>query len=496
MGKISKQSQVTLIELPPTQFGIFNGPLSYDEFTMFTKNLPSRALPTLEGCLRANGWSNVQSLYPLHQGKDGKLTEQNLRRIWASDVLVVSSITRTAPSSMGLIELYKANNPKGTVIVGGPDPTFRPEEWLKAGADVVVFGEGDVTLAELTERLIQNNVDLGDVAGIAFKQGSEIIKTTDRKFMTLEEFGDISHPYYDDITRAHMNIVPIQLSRGCPRNCNFCSVIKMNGRGTRPQSSEWVVEELRRTQGIGEVTFYTDDNLYGNLKLIEVLEAIGNSGLNHRISLAQFDVDAVKNQRFLDALDKAKVDVVCLGIESISDKTLQGYGKRITAEDNKEAVRELRRRGKWVHAMMAFGGEGDDPSVIEKTIAWFNDIKYGPDSIQPFIVTPFPGTEFYGEMKAQGRILTEDWSLYDAQHEVIRFDHFKPGEVQDAVLRMYGEFFSVKNTLKRVLAYRGNESWKRKTSLVISSYANFTGFRKMSRDPQYVLHRKFLDSLR
>ena len=120
MRKLSKSSQTTLVELPATQFGVFNGDLAFDEFSQFTKRLPARALPTLEGALRENKWLDVQSIYPMHHGKKGKLTPANLERIFSSDVLLVSSITRTALQSFELVKLYKEKKPEGIVIAGGP----------------------------------------------------------------------------------------------------------------------------------------------------------------------------------------------------------------------------------------------------------------------------------------------------------------------------------------------------------------------------------------
>jgi radical SAM superfamily enzyme YgiQ (UPF0313 family) len=205
--KITKDSQLTLIELPATQFGILNGELAFDEFSMFTSRLPSRALPTLEGALREQNWQNVQSIYPLHHGKKGKLTPANLDRIFSSDLLLISSITRTAPQSIELVRRYKQANPQGIVIAGGPDPTFRYEDWLSRGADVVVFGEGDRTLVELTERLLKDD-DLSDIKGIAFKNPG-ITKTQDKDFLTPEEFSHISHPYYFTINPI---IYPINIT--------------------------------------------------------------------------------------------------------------------------------------------------------------------------------------------------------------------------------------------------------------------------------------------
>ena len=145
--------------------------------------------------------------------------------------------------------------------------------------------------------------------------------------------------------------------------------------------------------------------------------------------------------------------------------------------------------------MMVFGGDEDDKSVLEETRDWFSS-RDCPDSIQPFILMPLPGTPFYSKMGEQGRILTKDWSLYDAHHEIIRFAHFNPGELQEAVHGMYEQFYSLKNSAKRIMGYRGNERWKRKSSAMVSAYATFIGIRQLKNSPQTKRHTTFLKSLR
>ncbi len=167
MRKITKQSAVTLVELPPTLFGKLNGDISFDIYSY--AKMPSRALHVLEGILRYNRFTNTKSINPNFNKKRGILTSEDFERIFNSDVLLISSITHTSPQSQELAKLFKQKNKEGIVIAGDPDPTFRIEDWLNY-VDIVVIGEGEKTLLELMNKLIKAHENLSSVKGIAYKK--------------------------------------------------------------------------------------------------------------------------------------------------------------------------------------------------------------------------------------------------------------------------------------------------------------------------------------
>ena len=164
MKKITKQNRLTFVELPATQFGVLNGDMGFDVYSAF--KLPSRAIPTLRGVLIAEGYTNTHELNPKYNGYNGRLTSQNMRDVFSSDVLLLSSITRTSKQSMALADLYKQSNLQGIVIAGGPDPSFREKDWLDH-VDIVVRGEGERTLKDLIARLTEDPSNLADISGIA-----------------------------------------------------------------------------------------------------------------------------------------------------------------------------------------------------------------------------------------------------------------------------------------------------------------------------------------
>lgn len=483
MRKITKQSPITLIELPPTLFGKLNGEVSFDIYSKF--KMPSRALHVLEGILRYNGWTNTKSINPNFNKKRGILTSEDFKRIFNSDVLLISSITRTSPQSQELARLYKLNNPEGIAIAGGPDPTFRIEDWLRY-TDIIVIGEGEKTLLELMNKLIKNPKNLNSVKGIAFKKRKEVIITKPQELLTSSELSQLPHPFYNKNIRKKITSGVVETSRGCPNNCDFCTVTKVYGRQYRVKSIDYVIEELKRTKNIGGYLFFSDDNLTAiPNKTVELLKAIIKNGLNKKYSVAQTTIKLADNPELMQALKKANINVLCIGIESINNETLKELGKPYTAEQNKRAIKILKKAGFWIHGMMMLGGEGDTPKSLKETLEWANQ---NLDSAQFFSIMPAPGTPFYNRMEKEGRILTKKWYLYDGQHVATRPKNFTPYELQKTIFNMYENFYSIKSSLKRL-----KHSPSKIISLGILFYAKFNG-RKILYNPQTSQHLEFLKS--
>ncbi|MEK6935531.1 MAG: radical SAM protein [Nanoarchaeota archaeon] len=341
MKRLTKQSSVTLIELLPTQYGILNGKPSFHEFSK--SRMPLRAVHALEGSLRHDGWENVRTISSQYHGKNGKLTSENFKRIFNSDVLLASYLTSTFFQTMSLINLYKQNNPNGIAVAGGFDATFRTEEALK-NSDIVVRGEGEKTLIELMNRLITKDYGtLKDIDGLAFKKGKEIIITNSRKLMSSEELSLLPHPYYDEETKREVLGAAIETSRGCPNDCDFCTVTEFYGGRYRTKSIEYVIEELKRTKDLGKYIFYTDDNLIGSPnKTINLLEKIADEGLNKKLGLAQTTIKLADNPELMKSMKKAGITLLCIGLESINDESLQDLGKPYRVQNKiKEQLKHL-----------------------------------------------------------------------------------------------------------------------------------------------------------
>jgi radical SAM superfamily enzyme YgiQ (UPF0313 family) len=484
---LTKNSKITFVELPPTEFGILNGEPIFDEFSFY--RLPSRAIDGLASILRANGWTDVVCINPQYNGRKRKLTKENMDRIFSSDCLCGSAITRTLLPTISLLHAYKSYKPEGITIAGGAGPTFHYEEMLRGGVDIVVRKEGDATTPILFDRLIKDRKNLEDITGLAFRKNGDIVLTPDRKLLNSFELGEIPHKEYDERTRRRIDIATIETSRGCPNNCDFCSESEFHGRKFRVKPIDYVLRDLRKMQGIGHGIFYVDNNFAGSPNYTaNLLGAIVEEKLNKKFGIAQVTVDTASNPKLLEVLKKAGIRMLCVGIESINDETLKALGKPYSAEKNKKAISTFREAGFWIHGMMIPWGDFDTKETLRETSEW---AKKDLDSVQYFPLAPAPGADIFPIMEREGRILTKKWHLYDGHNVLLRSKNFTPYEFQTEIFEMYKDFYSFGNNARRLIR---SPDWK--VAMGILVYTNILrGISKVLESQQMQEHLKFLKSV-
>ena len=181
------------------------------------------------------------------KGFDVKIYVEDLNGIdfddvLSSDLIGISSITTTAT---GGYEIAKKANERGIpVILGGVHNTFLPDEGLKY-ADYIVRGEGEETFEELIDALIDGK-DLSEIHGLSFKKDETPVHNPPRNLqdnLNLYPVPDLS--LIDGYKK--MKVLPVSTSRGCPFNCNFCSVTAINGKNYRFRNHELITEELKKS---------------------------------------------------------------------------------------------------------------------------------------------------------------------------------------------------------------------------------------------------------
>ena len=138
--------------------------------------------------------------------------------------------------------------------------------------------------------------------------------------------------------------------------------------------------------------------------------------------------------------------------------------------------------------MMIFGLDGDTKEVYKETLSWMNN---NLNSMQLFPIVPGKGTRFHKRMEEEKRILSNDWSLYDGHHVLIRPKNFTPYELQNKIIEAYKNFYSVKNTIKRL-----RNSPNKRLALGLMTYTNlFGGISKIVNSNQMKSHLEFLKSV-
>jgi radical SAM superfamily enzyme YgiQ (UPF0313 family) len=389
-----------------------------------------------------------------HKGYQVRIYCPDLNRVdWddvlCSDLVLISSITSTAPEAYRIAE--KIRNHNIPVVLGGSHVTFKPDEALEF-ADYVVRGEGEVTVVELVRWLRDgDHNDVFDIKGLSFRKDGRIHHNPPRPL--LQELDILPFPDLSLIQGCEkIRVVPMITSRGCPFDCTFCSVTKMFGRRYRFHNALKVIKEIENLcrKFSNRPFFFYDDNFTANPQRTKVLLT---EILRRRITFpwaAQTRADVVKDERLIELMRKAGCTRLFIGLESINPKTLKAYKKNQTVDEIGECLEVLHKHDISVHGMFVLGGDDDDLATINNTVNFA--LRRKIDTVQFLILTPIPGTDLYREMVSQGRLIDDTWSEYDGHH--VKFTPLRISAWKLQIKTMPGamlRFYSLRQSLRLLL---------------------------------------------
>jgi len=376
-----------------------------------------------------------------------------------ADLVGLSSTTATTPVAYQMAR--RVRNLGIPTVIGGPHVTFLPDEALQH-CDFVVRREGQVTLLELVAALeggLESPDDLAHIAGLSYRDtAGRAIHNPDRPPCTQAEFATLPSPALDLIVgHEHMTNVPIMTQWGCPYACDFCSVIHMFGRRVRARHIEDVLAELETYRDWDAVFFYDDNFIVDKARTMALLRGMIERGLTPNWS-AQMRAEVVYKDKRSGELDHELLSLmrdsgctmVYCGFESVNPATLAAYNKHQDVKDIRESVRAFHDYGIHVHGMFVLGADTDDVETFERTVDFALENKI--DTVQLLMLTPCPGTPFYERIRAQGRLLTDDLSLYDGHHCVIQPAQMSPYELQTGVYRAMARFYSLRYALRLTIS--------------------------------------------
>jgi len=435
--------RITLIEPAPPGFHVYS----------FIKQV-RLGLPLLGTLLRDRG----HDVRIMAEG----LGELDWSRILSSDLVGISSITSTAIKAYRYAQ--RARDAGIDVVMGGPHVTFEPDEALEF-ADYVVRGEGEDTMLELMDHL-ENGREAKDIAGLSFHdKGRSHVHNDPRPLrptltdLPISDLALIDH-------HEKISPTPILTSRGCPYDCEFCSVILMFGRKVRTVDSARVIEDINEAQP--ESIFFYDDNFFiTKNRGRTMLAAMIRAGLKIPFS-AQIRVDSIcrhgkVDYELLGLMKEAGCERVYMGLESANPETLKNYNKRQDVGDISGGIKALHDYGIDTHGMFVFGADTDTPETLMETVDYA--IEHDITTAQFMILTPLPGTRQWDKFESEGRIFTKNWSLYDGHHVVFHPKRMTPWELQDTTLTAHQRFYNLRRaTGKGKFGFHGfliSHGWER-----------------------------------
>ncbi|MBV9570702.1 MAG: radical SAM protein [Alphaproteobacteria bacterium] len=319
--------------------------------------------------------------------------------------LYVNLITRRY--ALKLIAACKAHG--RIVILGGPEPVNYAEEYLDHGADIIVSGEGELTLAELIPHLQRHGLSrLDEINGIAFRsKNGEVSRTAPRaqiRDLDAQPFPDrgaIDLESYLTTWQRHHGVRSVSLitARGCPYACNWCSH-SVYGRSHRRRSPANVVDEIEAIRGAyaPDQLWFADDVFTINHRwLTEFAGEMKRRGL--RYPFETITREDRLNEDVAEILAELGCYRIWIGAESGSQRILDAMTRRTNAARTREMIGLVQRKGIRAGTFIMLGYDGETWSDIDETARHLRNSV--PDDMLTTLSYPIKGTPYYDRVASR-----------------------------------------------------------------------------------------------
>ncbi len=340
------------------------------------------------------------------------------------DLVAISLITGMALNGYELAKHFRKSG--ATVVLGGVHVSLLPEE-ARPHADSIVVGFAEQTWPQLLRDWVAGRMQpeyrrVGSACVVGLPHARR----------------DLQKPF------GYMMPRTINATRGCRQACDFCvaPAVPM-GWATRPVGE--VVAEVKTLRG-GTFAFH-DLNLADDVEYAKELFTALRPLKKEWGALVSTKI--VQDPELLDLMAGCGCSYLLIGFESVSNSALRGMRKGFNAPAQyRDVVSALHYRNIVVQGCFIFGLDDDTQEVFPSTVAAIDELRI--DIPRFALYTPFPGTHAYKRLKAEDRILHENWRYYDTQHTVIKPKQMSPAELDRGFIWAWRESFKFGIAAKRI----------------------------------------------
>jgi radical SAM superfamily enzyme YgiQ (UPF0313 family) len=359
-----------------------------------------------------------------------------------ADLVGITTMTTTVQRAYEIADHFRRRGIK--VVMGGMHVSCLPDE-AQPHCDSLVIGEAEELWAALLRDFELNQLQ----PSYRHHDGLPSLAGLPRADWNLYE------------NKNYLPVHFVETTRGCPIDCEFCAVTSAFGGKYRNRPQEEVLAELqgltpfeRGTFSLKNCVLFVDDNIISNRAYArEFLSRIADLKLNW---FGQASVNIARDPEILKLCQQSGCKGLFMGFESLSPETIAAMGKRVNHPDQYfEIVKKIHDHGIGIDGSFVFGFDNDDEGVFDRTLEFVLKAKIEVTYFS--ILTPYPGTRLHQRLVQEDRILTQDWSLYDANHVVFRPKILTTDQLLEGYYRVFKEVYSIPSIFKRLW---GTTSWK------------------------------------
>jgi radical SAM superfamily enzyme YgiQ (UPF0313 family) len=356
------------------------------------------------------------------------IADENIKPLSFSDQPDLVGVSVNVDTTYRAIQIAEQYRKRGVAVVfGGIHASASPDE-LQKHCDSVCVGEAEELWPQLLEDHISDRLQKRYVNS------------------TPTDLAKVPLPKWDLISRKnylYTNI--IVASRGCPHKCDFCynsCDYVVNKYRTRP--IENVIAEIQKMNT--RQVMFIDDNLIGDITWMRTfVKTILPMGLTWHGAVS---ANMVHYPDLIQEMAKAGCRSLFIGFESINPESIRSVNKGQNKIEEYEAlIKMLHDNNMMVNASLAFGFDNDTKETFGQTLDWL--IRNKVETMTSHILTPYPGTRLYKRLLSENRIIDHDLSIYNTAHVVFQPRHMSPDELKQGYLKMYDDFYSLENIIKR-----------------------------------------------
>jgi len=361
------------------------------------------------------------------------------------DIIGLTSVVSTILFDLiHLGKLIKKVSPKKIIIVGGVHATVDPDSLLKEPyVDYVLRGEGEEAFLEFC--------DIFDKDPKKLKGLKNINKNPLGPFIDMNK---LKLPNYNLLDLDKYQKFYINLTRGCIGNCRFCYNVQMWGKNCKPYvraySIERTIELMRRVVEVykRKMFFIIDDNfLFFKQRCIKVCNFLKKYPVSFYTVSRADDV----NEEVLDALKKAGCHTLAIGVESGSEKILDLLNKKVTIQQNINAIRLCKKYKIKCDALFMIGLPTENIKDLNETVSFIK--KYNPDVANMHIYNPIPA-ELFDYCVSKGLIkrpkTLQEWANHGGLFRAIKNNVSEiPSEKLEETLKEIEKFQFFRKKIKR-----------------------------------------------
>jgi anaerobic magnesium-protoporphyrin IX monomethyl ester cyclase len=322
-----------------------------------------------------------------------------------ADIYGVSFGSTQYPYVVAIVKAIRDHYPHAVVLLGGPHATSLPAETLaETGADAVVESEGEETFLALVERLLAGRRDFSDITGLFLPTADGGMTHTGRRPF-IKDLNAIPYPARDLVpfhqyTRTILGegATTLITSRGCPAQCIFCSQAVWRRRIRLRSVSNIIgeIDQIRSQFGINNFLFLDDTLTIDRKRVVRISRELKARKSTWRGWTRASHVD----QEMLDVMADAGCMTLCIGVESGSQRILDGLKKGTTVEQNRRGIEMVKRSGMYSRISLIVGSPGETWDTVNETVSFVSEAR--PDDWVLSSFVPVPGSEAFADPRKFG----------------------------------------------------------------------------------------------